>query len=161
MASGIEFTFEVDLSRFYAVLDKYPAEVSKATRQNLSVALIEVASYAKVNHNFHTRFGRLENALETEVAPDGLSGRIYIKKEDAPYGAAVHDGWRRTRPILPLHYKSLHWVKGGKDVFSRGIYKSAKKEPDKFLFKAFNLYLKQIVARLTKALTDAIKGVTV
>lgn len=152
-----EFNIKFDATKLLRALEKAPVEVSRIMRQTVSKGMRTVAIDARSRHKFRTHLGKLEKAIKYFVSPDGLEGKVYISGSIAPYGGYVHDGWRRTRPILPKRAKALHFVANGNEVFSRGIYKPASKGPDKFLVEALNRQKGPIVTAIRKGIKRAYK----
>lgn len=53
-----------------------------------------------------------------------------------PYAAAVHDGWTRTAPILPVNKKALKFKVNGKTVIVRAVYTPAHYSGRPWLWEA-------------------------
>lgn len=107
-------------------------------RENLRLAVhastLEVAETAKDEHRYKTRWGRLENAVDTSYTHDGIAGRVFLNTTVAPYGAYVHDG---TSPhdIFPKKKQALRWVKGNAFIFAKRVHHPGWKA-DPFIYDA-------------------------
>lgn len=109
-------------------------------RENLRLAVkastIEVAETAKDEHRYKTRWGRLEDAVDTSYTYDGMAGRVFLNETIAPYGAYVHDG-ARPHVIKPRNKKALRWVRGNAFIFARRVHHPGWKA-DPFIYDALS-----------------------
>ena len=126
--SGVRYELSSGMKRFLASEGARSPSIRIAFRKCLRVVQRE----ARNRHNFTSRTGQLERAIDTRILSESpLTGEVYINPSIAPHGVYQHQG---TKPhfVEPVHKKALRWSKGDKFFFSKGHMVSGI-EADPFL----------------------------
>ena len=158
----MSLTVTVDSNAVERALKTASDAVAKELRVSMKEALQGVVKQAKSTHKFQTRHGQLERSIKFDVDALGVNGRVYLDTGICPYapyvheGTGVHGGGKGAYPIKPVSRQSLHWVKNGNSVFSKGVMAQGQK-PDPFLTKAFDQQEPFIQAKMQQAVNRAIK----
>lgn len=135
--------------------------VQEGQRVAIAIAMREVKAEAVMNHNFKSRTGAagLEGSVTSEAGIIGgeVVGRVFLNSKIAPYAAYVHNGWKRTKPIIPKEPRRfLHFVSGGKNFFRSRVDKPAAYAGDPFLYRAWETKLDETTNALAAASVKAI-----
>jgi hypothetical protein len=154
----MELRVKIDTRNLTAALLKAPEIVRPILRRRMGTEMNAVARYARANHRFTSRAGKLEQSITTEVSSGGLQGCVYLKGGMAPYGEYIHEGTGRygTRGtdfyVAPVTAKALHWGK----FFSKGhLIKGWR--PDRFLTESLKVNRQHIIDGLVDAYTTALQ----
>lgn len=162
MTDGIEVIGAQALARG---LQESPQAMREGQRLAIAIAMREVRAEAVQNHRFTTRTGALERSVTSEAGIVGneVVGRVFLNSQTAPYAAAVHNGWRREKPIIAKEpRRALHWVVGGQNIFRARVNKPAAYRGDPFLFRAWETKLddtqQALEAASVRAIVETIGG---
>jgi hypothetical protein len=156
MTDGVEVIGAAALAKG---LQGSPQAMREGQRLAMALAMREVRAEAITNHRFTTRTGALERSVTSEAGIVGgeVVGRVFLNSGIAPYAAAVHNGWRREKPIIPKEpRRALHWVAGGQNIFRARVDKPASYKGDPFLFRAWEAKLEETKSALGAASIQAI-----
>lgn len=82
-------------------------------RDELERFLRETSNRAKVLVPVDHGFLRSQHKIHIQYRGFRVVGLLYAQTD---YAAAVHDGWRRTAPIVPKRKKALRFKVGGRTV---------------------------------------------
>lgn len=116
-----------------------------------------IADYARDNHRYKTRTGKLEQSTEAQLLNDNpLVGSIGAGGGLAPYGIFVHEGTGRHY-IKPVNKRVLRFVSGNNFIFSNGHYVNGIK-PDPFLKQAIDVKLPEFETELSKVIESVLEG---
>jgi hypothetical protein len=79
--------------------------------------------------------GRLRSEIKVKIfrRRRAVVGWVYANVD---YGLPVHEGWSRTKPILPTKGKALKFKIGGKTVIVKAVYTPASAAGRPFLTTA-------------------------
>jgi hypothetical protein len=147
---GITLSCHIDAQKLFQAFEQIPIVAARELRIEMKEALRTVQTDARLHHAFNSASHNLERSVSYEVEPSGLSGKVYLDQQIAPYAAAVHDGARAHR-IEPKNKKALHWVSGGEEFFSSNGVNHPATAGDPFLEQAFIRQTPYIIARLRGA----------
>lgn len=93
----------------------------------------KVQNRAKVTSPVDTGLMRASHVSHVAWHGSRIIGEVRVI---VPYAAAVHDGWTRTAPILPVHKKALKFKVGGKTVIVKAVYAPASFKGRPWLWEA-------------------------
>lgn len=127
--------------------------LEKYSRQAVKSATKDVAEYARQHHQFHSRTGNLERAIQGMQSDDGLTGIVTIERTQAPYGYWVHQGIQQSYTIVPRTKKALRWVSGSEFAFAKRVT-IPQRDGEPFLFNA----LKAQESHITKIFDERIEA---
>ncbi len=158
MAEGIEI---IGLQGVAQALQDSPEAMREGQRVAMAIAMREVRAEAIMNHNFKTRHGAagLEGSVTSESGIVGgeVVGRVFLNSKHSHYASYVHNGWKRTKPIIPKEpRRARHWVVGNVNFFRARVDKGASYAGDPFLFRAFDTKLDETTAALAAVSVKAI-----
>ncbi len=115
----------------------------------------DLVQYARHNHRFKNKTGKLERDIKYEVRGSGKDLLLLVGLSDNhPYGHFVHSG-RRPDFITPTNKKALRWVGKGGFGFSKGHYVKGTK-PDPFITNAVEKNTRLIENEIEKTMQRAI-----
>jgi len=153
--AGLNLTYTIDLSRLSLALEHIENDVNNELRLALKESLRDVQHYARQNHDFESHSHKLEQAINYDIGPDGLSGRVFIDETLAPYGKWVHDG-TKEHFVRPRNARALHWVEGGNEFFSSG-HEVSGITADPFLINALLAQDSNIMTRINNAIDKVLR----
>jgi len=169
MASAI--TFSVDMSAFANAMNALPEEMAKESRNAIKEGAAILVSAARTEYLAKTRThskngNKVEKSIQEEIAPDGMSGRVFINSEVAPHAVFVHEGTEDHIVPKSGHVwgkgtmkggepAALHFVLGGESYFSKG-HKVTGLKPDQFLYRAADKSREKIISMVEEKITTAI-----
>lgn len=128
----------------------------------MTVSLKRVREYARLNHRFIYRSGKLEKNIlsqQASAASGRFRGRVYLNvgQAGAPYGVYVHEG---TKPhdIRPIKAKYLRWVDAKRNAFCFAkIVHHPGTLPDQFIDNAGKACEGQVQETFTRYAMRALK----
>lgn len=161
---GKMLTVKIESGGLLDALQRAPALVASELRQGMRQSLKVVQDDARQNHRFRTGLtGRSEKSISVSTDVTGLQGKVFLNTGIAPYSVYQHEGTglygykHKAITIVPVHRKSLHWVRGGNDNFAKEVLVKGI-HPDKFLNKALMRQYTTIKTILRDAVHSAIKA---
>lgn len=86
----------IDATQVIANLKNVSKYITEEVNKALEVLLPKIQAYARKNHRFRTRTGKLESSIMQDVR--NIIGDIYINEAIAPYGKYVHEGHGKWAP---------------------------------------------------------------
>lgn len=131
----------------------YNLNDSKRVLSAFKSSLSDMVSYAKVNHRFKSKSGKLTKAINSEIiSKSPIVGKVFINNDVAPYGKFVHQG---TKPhvIYAKDANALSWMSEGKRVFAKYVFHPGT-EPDPFIDNA----VEALTGKMVNNILEAVKA---
>lgn len=159
MGNAIEFS--VDMSSFLRAIEAMPVETMAGARRALKEGCQLLVDEARKEYNpakrTHTKEGhRVEKSIQQRIGGEGMSGTVFLNKDDCPWVNYLHEGTEYHR-VEPKDKKALHWVGGGESFFSKGhMVKGIK--PDQFLYRAAEKNSDKVVKLVESGVVAGIKA---
>lgn len=151
----MEINIKIDrIQELTKAFQQAPNVVQKQMNLALKKSLRDIVKTAKAKHNFTSRTGNLERAVDYKIIND-LTGVVFIDPAVAGYGVFVHGG---TKPhkIRPRRKKTLRWPIGGGFAFAAEVNHPGTKA-DPFLYEAAEFNQDSINAIFAQHVDRAIK----
>lgn len=155
---------KIELDSDFKSVIEFMKQSPEKFRVSSSVAILKVARAirrkAQTNHKFKTKTGLLEKSVTMPLNLAEKNGEIeasvYLDPKVANYAEAVHNGWKRTKAIIPIEKKALRWGSSGGFVFASKVSKPASYSGDPFLFNAYDSesvnLIKEVLKQIEKGL---------
>jgi hypothetical protein len=140
-----EFSVSFETSGLKSDISIPQENVDKYIQSCLHDSCVLVRNYAKNNHNFKDRTGRLNRAIRFYVFNNLQTGVVYVDTTIEDYGVYVHEptgvyGPKHERyDIFPVRAKALSffWKRLGEWVYLKHVSHPGSKA-DQFLYKALD-----------------------
>lgn len=162
--SSDTFSVTFDTSGLKADISVTQESVDRYISACLRNSCIMLRDYAKKNHKFKNRTGRLERAIKYKVINSIQTGVVYVDADLVPYSIYVGEDTGvafngQRYPISPVRAKALSffWERVGQWVYFKRV-KHPGSKADRFLQDALNANEANINKIFADGLRELING---